>query len=152
MAVTRAQADTILIQRCGQLMTTCGMDGATITGTNANTVDPLRFALRKLGYTVASVTAVTDSDLAGCALTDEEALFDLAELRLLQNLESAATLLVDTSIGPRREQLGQIAAGISKMIAARIAAIQAAYGALLGQSIETGVIDLNFAEDGTNEY
>lgn len=62
MTLSESQADAILIARCAPLMATCGKDGTNMDDTNADTVDPLHFALRQLGYAVGSGRAATDSD------------------------------------------------------------------------------------------
>lgn len=153
MSLTRVTLDTILISRAGSLLTTVGKDGSTADGTNPDLVDPIRSALRLLGYSVASVTTVSDSDLAGVSIDDEEALIDLAELKVLElAVYPGATALVDISVGPRRESLSQFSKHISDMIERKVKSVNEVYGSILGESLEAGVISVASIEDGTNVY
>jgi len=65
MTITRANVESILIKRVGKLMTAADMDGSTVGGTNADLNDPIGRALRRIGYTTASIIAVADVDIAG---------------------------------------------------------------------------------------
>ena len=153
MSLTRVTLDTILIARTGSLLTTVDKDGTTADGTNQDLVDPIRSALRLLGYTVASVASVADSDLASVSLDDEEALIDLAELKILDTIVyPGATILVDISVGPRRESLSQFSKHISEMIERKTAAINDSYGAITGDALSAGVFSVASLEDGDNVY
>src|SRR5215212_491512 len=86
MAVTRANIETILIRRCGKLLSAAGLDGTTVSGANADLNDGIGSALRTLGYTVASLVSVADSDVSVVADSEIDQLLDLAELRTLESV------------------------------------------------------------------
>jgi len=153
MSLTRETLDVILIARTGALLTTVGKDGSTDDGSNTDLVDPIRAALKTLGYSVSDFTTVTDTDLAGVAADDEEALIDVAELKILDNvIYPGAAALVDISVGPRRESLSQFSKHIESMLEKKVAAVNDAYGSLFGDSLEAGVISVASIEDGENVY
>jgi len=59
MALTRANAEVILIRRVGALLTAADLDGTTVDGTNVDLNDPFASALRQLGHTAVSYTHLT---------------------------------------------------------------------------------------------
>lgn len=144
MAITRVDAETILIKRVGALLTAASLDGTTIDGTNVDLNDPIAFAVRRLGHTVASEVLVADTDIDDVAAADYDAFFDLAELRAKKNVLGNLTL-VDITAGPRSERLGQLAEQLRKDIDALQKAIQKDYNIGVG-TLEAGIITLDFAE------
>src|SRR5690242_14586451 len=102
MSLTRANIETILVKRCGPLMTAAGM-ATTVLGSNADLNDPIGYAVRKAGGSVTSFVAVADADIAGVDELGYDQLLDLAELRTLEtilgNLDD-----VDLRVGPRDEK------------------------------------------------
>ena len=144
MALTRANAEVILIRRVGALLTAADLDGTTVDGTNVDLNDPFASALRQLGHTVSSAVLVADADLASLAAADYNAFFDLAELRTKKNVLGNLTL-VDITAGPRSERLGQLAEQLRKDIDALQDAIKADYNIGVG-TLEAGIITLDFAE------
>lgn len=152
MSITRAQAEFTLVDRCGTIMTAAGLDGTTVSGSNADLNNPLWFGIKRLGYSVSSLVAVADADLVSIGAADEEAFFDLVELRTLENCLNASIALVDITVGPRRESLSQLASRLQSVCDRKKAQILADYGSLVGASLEASSINLNFQEDGTNEY
>lgn len=149
MAITRANAEAILIKRLGALLTEAGLDGTTVTGTNADLNDPIGYALRKLGQTVTAPTAVADADLSGLGSDDYDEFFDLAELRSLETVHNTLTS-VNISVGPRREELSQLADRVAKRIADKRAAMAEEYGRGL-KPLEAGYITLDFMEKGDDD-
>jgi|GEM_PF-2298791 len=87
MSLTRANIEAVLVRRCGKLLTAAALDGTTVNGTNADLNDPIGSALRALGYTVASIVAVADSDLSTVGAGHIDQLLDLAELRTLESIQ-----------------------------------------------------------------
>lgn len=144
MALTRANIEAILVRRCGGRLAAAGLDGTTVSGANADLSDPIRAALRQLGYSVASAASVADSDLASVAAADEEQLIDLAELRALEsalgNLDT-----VDITAGPRQERLGQLADQLERLIARKTTFLRQRYG-IGAATISAGAIGLGFQE------
>lgn len=86
MALTRADFEAVLVKRCGAALAKVSLDGTTIDGTNADLADPIRTAVRAMGYVVADPIDPADADLADVPATRYEALFDLAELRALETV------------------------------------------------------------------
>ena len=140
--MTRTQAETVLIARCGKLMTACGIDGTTVNGTNASLTDPLAWALRQSGYSPAAFGAVTNTDLAGVQDSDIDKLIDLAEMKALENALGNFDA-TDISVGPRSESYDQIRAGIEKILTRKQASIMRLYGVGIG-TLEAGVIAYDF--------
>lgn len=145
MALTIVQVETILIRRVGTLFTAVGLDGTTIDGDNDDLVDPVGTSIRNLGDTVTTITDIVDADLAGIVEADYDELFDVAELRALQNAHSAATTLIDTKLGPRDEKLSNMANTLAKLIEMKQKQVEELYGYGL-QSLEVGINSLDFAE------
>lgn len=143
MALTRANAELILIRRVGALLTAASLDGTTVDGTNVDLNDPIANALRRLDYTVTSAVLVADADLASLAAADYDAFFDLAELRTKRNVLGNLTL-VDITAGPRSESLGQLAEQLRKDIDALQKQIAADYNIGVG-TLEAGIVTLDFA-------
>lgn len=127
MAITRAQAEKLLIRRLGNLLTAADLDGVTNDGENDDLADPIAYAARQCALTVADVTAPTDAELSALDVADSDKLLDLAELRALENILGNYDG-VDISVGPRRESLGQLRDGLLKRIAAKRTDILVAYG------------------------
>lgn len=144
MAITRVNAEIILIERVGQLLTVVGLDGTTEDGTNEALNGPIAYAVRRLGHTVASEVLVADSDIDDVVAADYDAFFDLAELRAKKNVLGNFNL-VDIAAGPRRESLGQMAEQLRKDIDALQKQIKADYNIGVG-TIEAGIVELDFAE------
>jgi len=143
MAYTRADIESVLVQRVGGVFIAAGMDGTTISGSNASLNDPIGYALRQLGYNVAYIASVSDADLAGVPGSEIDALLDLAELRALNNFIGMYSA-VDIRLGPRSENLSQLAAQVGKRVEALEKSIASNYGLL--SSAEFGTLTLDFAE------
>lgn len=143
MSITRAKAETILIERVGVLMTAAGFDGNTHDGSNQNLNDPLLYALWKTGNTsVGNIIGVTTDDLGALASADYAKFFDLAELRLLMNVRGNLSD-VDITVGPRSERLSQRVRLLDDMIRRKRQSIEQEYG--IGASeLQIGQINLNF--------
>ncbi len=144
MALTRAQVEAILIRRCGKLLTAAGLDGTTITGTNADLNDPIGAAIRQCGGSVADIAAVADGDLAGIGADLYDQLFDLAELRTLESI-SGNLDDVNVQAGAIREDLGQLSDQVDRKIERKRAQAQRDYGVGLG-TLEAGVLALDFMQ------
>ena len=143
MAISRANVENVLVARVGPLMTKAGMDGTTVDGTNTDLSDPIAWALRQAGYSVADITNPTTAEVA-LALDDVDEVVDLGELR---TLESVAGNLddVDVTVGPRSEELSQLSVQVEK----RIERVQARVEELYGHGapvFDTGTITYEFAE------
>ena len=78
--------------------------------------------------------------------TSFPSLLDYAELRCLESALSSALVLVDTSVGPRSESLGQMAARLEGRIATKREQVARDYGLTGVGTLEAGVITLDFAE------
>lgn len=141
MALTRANAELLLIRRIGQLFTTVSLDGSTIDGTNDDLNDVIGYAIRQCGQTVDSVILVDDDDVA--RVSDVDKLLDIAELRALETAYIAATTMVTTALGAVREQYSDIAANLARLLGTKRTYIQTTYG-IGGATLTAGVLDHNF--------
>jgi hypothetical protein len=117
MALTRANAETILVNRLSGLLAGAGM-AVTYTGANADLAEPLTWAARRIGLSPASPTTVADSDLSGLGEADYDDYLDLAEYRTLKSIQGHLAL-VDVTAGPRAEKLSQLASQVQAMLDAR---------------------------------
>jgi hypothetical protein len=142
MTITRANVESIIVQRCGSLMSFAGM-AVTVAGANASLNDPIGYALRQSGYTVANIASVADADLSSLDDDDIDMLLDYAEFRTLENI-SGNLDDVDISNGPESEKYSQIAANLEKRMARVQERIDSSYGA--GVVAEVGTISYDFAE------
>lgn len=145
MAITRANAEAILIGRLGTLMTEAGLDGTTVDGTNADLNDPFASALRSMGYTVADITNVSDVDLSALAEEDYNEFLDRAELRVLESIEGNY-VLVDITAGPRSEKLSQLLDHVRARKDQLWEKIKEEHGTVV---LEAGYIEMVFAEHET---
>lgn len=109
MPYTRAQAEAELVNRAGDdLLARLGVS-AVQDGTNPDLNGPLASSLRMLDATLSSPPAVADADLALVADADTDQFLDVAELRMVLNLQLKAATLVDQQIGTQsRKNLHQI--------------------------------------------
>ena len=145
MSLTRAKVEQELVGRCGPLLTATGM-AVTYAGSNDSLNGPIGYAIRKAGGTTADPLAVSDADVATVAEADFDALFDLAELRTLENILGNWDE-VDTTVGPTSEDLSQTAT----MLEARIARLQEKVERdyrLTGPVIGEDTLGFDFAEHG----
>lgn len=129
MSITRIEVEQVLTRRLGSFLAEADMD-ALQDGVNPWLTDPLRWALTALGYIVASITAVTDSDLSGVETAHTEALLDLTELRTLEAVQANLTA-VDVTAGPLSERRSQLADRIGEMITERRKVYGSRYAGLL---------------------
>lgn len=127
MSITRAQLETILIRRVGAWLTLVGRDGTTDTGSNDDLTDPIAVALVRAGYSVASIAAVTNDDLASVPIADAPRLVDLAELRALETIVQAYTSVNTSGLGYSKAA-SDLGARIESRIAVARAAIEQQYG------------------------
>jgi hypothetical protein len=134
MALTRANADTILLRRVAGLMDKAGIDSDGSAGT-LTLGDGLAWALRMLGYTPASYTTVVDGDLDDVASSSIDALLDLAELRVLESI-STMYASVTSKVGPLEERLSDLAGSIQALLVRKRAMVSAMHGHLLAYPLD----------------
>lgn len=149
MPLTRAQVETILVRRLSGWMTEAGLT-VTYAGANSDLNDPIGYALRRLGLSVADVTNVADSDLSAVDIDDYDIVFDVAELRAMQNILRQLTR-VDTTAGPLSQSFGQLRKDVQTAINEKRAQIENDYAAQLvsGPQMEAGnlILDLGLTSD-----
>lgn len=150
--MNRANAEAILIRRCGTVLDAAGLDGTTVNGSNADLNDPLWYALDRLSYSVADISEVANADITAVVSDDFAPFLDLAELRALETAQSAATALVDFSVGPRRESLSQFAERLAKTIETKRQQLLKDYGDLFGSGFDGGTFSVASQEDGESIY
>jgi hypothetical protein len=149
MALTRSDAESLLIALIGPLFTEVGLDGTTEDGSNADLNSPLYFGLGKVSVTVDDITLVGDADMARLASADYQEFLDWAELRCFENAFNAATT-VDITLGPHSESLSQLADRLQHRIDKKREQVESDYGE--GDTLlEAGEIDLDFAAQGDDD-
>lgn len=144
---TRSDIEAEIIGRIGPWLAAVSMDGVTVNGTNPDLNRPISYAIRLSGGTVAGAT-VTDADAATVPASALDQLYDLAELRSLENALTHYAL-VDAKAGTVEEKSSQFADRLEKRIAALRSAIAIAYGIGGAPSLTGGALTLNFAEEST---
>lgn len=100
-------------------------------------LESVSWALRKLGYTVASVQTVTDSELGEVRAIDVDVLLDLAELRTLKSLPGNLPA-IDTTIGPQSIKLSNLLPALEAIISRRTGEVQAEHGHRIPGVIQSG--------------
>jgi len=150
MALTRANIEAVLIKRTGDLLTTAGLDGTTAGGTNADLGDPIAFALRQIGVSVATPASPTDAEVAAASTDDTDQLLDLAEIRILETVLQHVLDLVNTEAGQRVDEYSQLAAGLQKRIERAEARANKLYGWTAG-TLEAGYLYHDFAQHGDDD-
>lgn len=145
MAVTRAQVETILLRRCSTALEKAGLDHLTDNGTNVDLNDPIGYAVRTLGGSVVTITAVDDADLGTVGAATDDALLDLAEYRALETIQNTVADLVSTSVGPQRQELQQWGAALDARLQRLDRKLERIH-AIGRATLSAGVIDLDFME------
>jgi len=143
MTITRANLEALLVARRGPLMSAATM-AVTVAGSNADLNDPIGYAIRYMGGTVADISSVTSVDLATVDFALIDGVFDVAELRLLRTIKGRLDM-VDIRTGPFTESLSQLAESVEQDIQSMSEQVVKKYGAgsIL---IDTGNLSLDFAE------
>lgn len=126
---TRAQAEVVVVRRVGRYLTAAGLDGTTVNGANADLADPIAWAVRKLDGTTADPTNPVTTEVQAVSRVD--ALFDLAELRALENALGNLSLVTAT-VGQRTEQYNDLARRLAEMIPRKRKAVEQEHGIALG--------------------
>ena len=138
MALTRAYAETVIVARLKGLLSAASM-AVTYAGSNADLSSSLAWAARRMGLSPSNPTTVTDSDLSGLGADDYDDYLDLAEYRALQDIQGRLAALVNIAVGPRNEQLGQMAVAVGAMIAAKAAHVES-----ISSPVSVGYIQQDF--------
>ena len=141
MTLTLNNATTVLGSRLNKLLLAIGLDASAI-----DLNDPIAYAVRDLGYTVADATQVVNSDLSSIAAAEENQFLDVAEYRGLETAQNNLAVKATMAVGPRRQHYSDIAAILDKILVRKAKILEKQYGFGL-TSITAGVIDLAFAEE-----
>lgn len=142
MTITRANLESVLVQRCGALMSFAGM-AVTVAGSNASLNDPIGYGLRQSGYSVSDISSVANADVAEIEDAALDMVIDYSEYRTLENI-SGNLDDVDITNGPESEKFSQIAAQLEKRLArlqSRIDSLYVSADNNSGFAIPTGRID-----------
>lgn len=117
MALTRAQAEGLLVPRAKKLLDAAGMDQSTLGG-NPDLNSALADTLLRFGLTPADPAVVTDADLAALAAdpVTVRAFLDWAELRMKRDILAALEVLVTQSAQTSYANLSDIAKVLQKDI------------------------------------
>lgn len=143
---TRAAIETAVVARTAGMLSACYISSTPITDASPRAYmnDPLRTALRDLGYSILDPTAVADADFQSLDPTDENPLLRVAELR---TLESCFGSLDDVAFsqGPEKIAGGELGVRLEKRIEKIRENLKVQYGLGL-QAPVMGVIRLNTLE------
>jgi hypothetical protein len=153
VAILRANVERLLVKRVGGWMSKASLDATTVDGTNDDLDDPIAWALGKLDVTLATWGAPVDADLASVATSDGDALIDLAEYRLLQNILGNFTK-VDVSSPAGAAQLDDLGQRIERRLKTLQATIAADYGiavVAVSGTLAGGTLTLAFADVGSTD-
>ena len=143
-AITRIQVETILVRRTKELLEHVGLSAAHDLGTNDDLNEPMRVALADLEIAATDVLAVSDTDLAGVADSDHNALFDLCELGMLMIIANKMTE-VNERRGPISDSFSDLPERVAERIKVLAETISNKYGIGGDSSLNIGVIDLSIS-------
>jgi hypothetical protein len=137
MALTRAQAEVLLVGRTRDLLDAAGMSQVTY-GANPDLENALADTLMVVGLVPANVTAVADEDLARLGSTPLalRMFLDYAELRLKRDILARLQVLVTQSAQTSYINLSDMA----RSLAAEVEQAQARLDALYGPGTDHVVI------------
>ena len=144
MALTRAEVESILVRRCRGWMTVASL-AITYAGVNADLNDPISSGLLASGYSVTNYAVVSTTDLAQVTNDYLPLFLDHCELRLLNNIASNIDV-VDVTLGPDQEKLGQFHNAIRSAISAKIDYMSKMYGIVQGK-LEAGYIEIGSVQE-----
>lgn len=137
----RSTIEQVLLLRAKKRMKFVDMDVTTI-GENPDLADPISTALMQFGIMPENIAAPSDADLARISVNDAAKLFDLAELRLLENiLGNSDKVTLQAASGT--EHFDGFNDALEKIIARKQTEIQKKYGIGLG-SLQSGKLSLSF--------
>lgn len=148
MPITVFDAESILAERIGDLLTQIGKDPTATDGTPSIVYrDSLREGMASLGLTPASFAEITDDDLARVGDADVAQLLDVAELRLI-DLAYGSITGGGYSIGSISESAASNSVNILNRLSARTLFVRNVYGYGLA-SLKPGSVRLRFS--GSND-
>lgn len=133
MTITRADVEKVLVARAKKRMDYVGMD-VTSEGANVDLAEPISNALMLMGIAPANIASPADADFSTVSAENLPKLFDLAEVRLLENILGNNDK-VTLSAASGTEHFGQFTSDLEKIIARKQAAIQKQYGIGLGETV-----------------
>ena len=143
MALTRVQVDQILRERAGPLLEAAGLAIAP-AASYCDFDDFISMALFDMGYTVASILVVVDSDLAQVPAGSYSEFLLLTEYHMLENIMGNLDD-VDITQGPRSEKFSQLATQVERKIARIERKLEKTYGYGMATP-DAGYITLTIAE------
>ena len=133
MAITKVAVNSVIDDRCGAFLSEARR--MTNDPTKPSIGQCIGWAVRALGYTTASLTDVTDSDLSAVPDIKADALLDLAELRTLQSIETNLTMVTSTT-GPVSDQWNDLSKRLADIIPRKQALIMAQHGIALDKPLD----------------
>lgn len=133
MTITKVAVNSVIDDRCGAFL----IEARRMTGdaSKPSIGQCIGWAVRALGYTTASLTDVTDSDLSAVPDIKADALLDLAELRTLQSIETNLTMVTSTT-GPVSDQWNDLSKRLADIIPRKQALIMAQHGIALDKPLD----------------
>lgn len=140
---TRVHVETMLINRCGALLTFVGKDGTTVDGTNSDLNDAIGGAIRRLGGSVTDPATVSATDIQSVDASLFDALVDIAELRLYYSIRGNL-VVTDITAGPFSEKYSDIGDYLDAQIESLEARIEMEHG-IGGPEMTVGIITRDIA-------
>ena len=144
MAMTRAEAESVLIRRCGKMLAAAGLDGTTADGTNADLSDPLGVALRHLGFSPASLTTVATSDLSAVDASNVVEFLDVASLAAMRAALNNWAEPDQTAGQDNRQDLGKLRESLRLTVAAEEKRLADLYNYGVASGISAGTLTFGF--------
>jgi hypothetical protein len=113
---------------------TVGLDGTTISGSNADLVDPIRYAVRMFGIQLQGTVSVVDADLISIVGWKIEKLLDIGEKRILETCVDRY-IYVDSQVDRDLQKYDQLRKGWETRIAALESRLSRPYGPGTGGAV-----------------
>lgn len=123
--VNAGDVAAVVTDRCGAFLT--AVTAATGDAETPNIDQAIAWALRALGYPTANMLAPSTSEVQAVADAKGDALLDLAELRMLESIQTNLTA-VTVKAGPVQEDFNDLSARLATIINEKRANVTERYG------------------------
>jgi hypothetical protein len=122
---TLADVTAVVTDRCGAYLQQAQIETGETGAPSVN--QAVAWALRALGYPVASLRMATDAEVLAVGAAQVDALLDLVELRTLESVQTNLTA-VKVSAGPVEEDYNHLADRLAKIVNEKRANCAARHG------------------------
>lgn len=126
--LTVAYVEEVVMNRIGGMVA----QAREITGdaSKPSILESTAWAMRRMGYTTATVTEATDSELEGVATAHVDVILDLTELRTLRSIPGNMPA-ADIVQGPMQTKLSGLLGAVEAMIKRRSDEVAADHAAIM---------------------